>query len=131
LALVGGVLKNVPHRLAGPDSVTGGSQFTSFLKATANFGKAATILCDPGKDLLDYPCLFRDWFKSRLTPTLADRDIPVPEGSAGHHVERTALSCMLFTSPTPLHDFGSLVFGDNALHLQQQVIFRALAEWPV
>jgi hypothetical protein len=131
LALVRGVLENVPHRLAGPDSLTGSSQFTSFLKPTANFGKAATILSDPGKDLLDYPCLFRDWLKSRLTSTLADRDIAVPERSARHYVERTALGCMFLASATPLHDFGPLVFGDDALYLQQQVIFRALAEWPV
>jgi len=38
---------------------------------------------------------------------------------------------MLFASPTPLHDLGSLIFGDDALYLQQQIIFRALAEWPI
>jgi hypothetical protein len=38
---------------------------------------------------------------------------------------------MFLASPTPLHDFGSLIFSDDALHLQQQIIFRALAEWSV
>jgi hypothetical protein len=38
---------------------------------------------------------------------------------------------MLLTPPTPLHDFGSLIFSDDALHLEQEVIFRALAERPV
>jgi hypothetical protein len=38
---------------------------------------------------------------------------------------------VLLTSPTPLHDLGSLIFRDNALHLEQQIIFGALAEGPV
>jgi hypothetical protein len=38
---------------------------------------------------------------------------------------------MLLASPAPLHDLGSLIFGDDSLHLQQQIIFWALAEWPI
>jgi hypothetical protein len=38
---------------------------------------------------------------------------------------------MLLPAPTSLHDLGSLILGDDALHLQQQIIFRALAEWPI
>jgi hypothetical protein len=37
-----------------------------------------------------------------------------------------------FLPPTAtLHDFGPLVLGDDPLHLQEQVVFRALAEGPV
>jgi hypothetical protein len=68
LTLICGVLENVPHGLAGPDSLTGRSQFTSFLKSAANFGKAAAITSYPGKDLLDYPRLLGQDLKSRLTP---------------------------------------------------------------
>jgi hypothetical protein len=38
---------------------------------------------------------------------------------------------MLLASATPLHDFGSLVYRDDALDLEQQIIFRALPERPV
>jgi hypothetical protein len=38
---------------------------------------------------------------------------------------------MPLTSSTSLHDLGAFIFGDNALHLKQQVILRALAEGPV
>jgi hypothetical protein len=38
---------------------------------------------------------------------------------------------MPLTAATPLHEFGSLIFGNDALHLKQQVVFRALAERPV
>jgi hypothetical protein len=75
--------------------------------------------------------LFSYRFKSRLAIAFVNRNIAISERSPGHHVERTALGCMLLTPPTPLHDFGSLIFSDNALDLQQEVIFRALAERPV
>jgi hypothetical protein len=38
---------------------------------------------------------------------------------------------MLLAPPTPLHDFGSLIFGDDALDLEQEIIFRALAKWAI
>jgi hypothetical protein len=41
--VVRGVLENVPHRLAGPDALTGRSQFTGLLKPTAHFGQATAI----------------------------------------------------------------------------------------
>jgi len=41
------------------------------------------------------------------------------------------LSCVLLATPAPLHDLGSLIFGDDALHLQQQVILWTLAERPI
>jgi hypothetical protein len=38
---------------------------------------------------------------------------------------------MLFTPPTPLHDLGSFIFDNDALHLEQEIIFRNLAERPI
>jgi hypothetical protein len=35
---------------------------------------------------------------------------------------------MALTAPTPLHELGALIFSNDALHLQQEVVFRALAE---
>src|SRR5208337_416208 len=131
LALVRRVLENVPHGLAGPDSLSGGSRHTGLLKSTADFGKAAAVSADPRENLLDYPCLFGHWLKSRLAAALTDRHIPISERRPGHDVKRPTLSSMLLPSPTPLHDLGSLIFGDDALHLEQQIIFRALAERPI
>jgi len=118
LAMVCRVLENMPHSLAGPNSLTSSSQFTTFLKPTADLGKAAAVLSDPREDLPDYPGLLRYWLKSRLTSNLANRYIAVPEWSTGHDVERPALGRVLLASPTPLHDLGPLVFGDDALYLQ-------------
>ncbi len=38
---------------------------------------------------------------------------------------------MPLTAPTTFHEFGSLIFSNDALHLEQQVVFRALTERPV
>lgn len=35
---------------------------------------------------------------------------------------------MTFAAATPLHDLGTLVFGEHALHLQEQVFLRADAD---
>jgi hypothetical protein len=75
--------------------------------------------------------LFGDRLKPCLTSAFADRDVTIADGSAGHYVQRAGLRRVLLASPTPLHDLGSLIFSDNALHLEQQIIFGALSEWPV
>ena len=75
--------------------------------------------------------LFRNRLKSSVTSAIVNVDIAVPVRRIGHHVERTALSGVLLTSPTPLHDLGPLVLGDDALYLKQEVIFRTSAERPV
>jgi hypothetical protein len=72
-----------------------------------------------------------DRLKARLTPTFSHSDVTIAEGSAGHYVQRPILGRVLFATPAPFHDFGSLIFSHNALHLEQQIIFGALAEWPV
>jgi hypothetical protein len=111
--------------------LTSGGRGANLLKSTADLGKAAAVSANPREDLLDYPGLLGYWLKSRVTSPFADRHIAISEWRARHHVERPTLSGMLLASPTPLHDLGSLIFGDDALYLQQQIIFRALAEWPI
>ena len=131
LALIRGILENVPNSLTGPDSLTGGGRCTGLLKATANFCKTAAVSSDPGEDLLHYLCMLGNWLKPRLTAAFTDRHIAITERRAGHHVKRPTLSSMLLSSPAPLHHLGPLIFGDDALHLQQQIIFWAFAEWPI
>jgi hypothetical protein len=129
LALVRRVPEDVPHRLTGPDSLASGSRCTSLLKPTANLGKATAFLSDPSEYLLNYRGLLGDRLKSRSSAAFTNGDIAISKRRSRHHVERSALSCMLLTSPTSFHDFGSLIFSDDAL--EQQIIFRALAEWSV
>src|SRR5271165_4842183 len=46
--------------------------------------------------------------------------------STGHDIHGATLCGMPLTTPTTLHEFGSLIFSNDALHLEQQVVFRAL-----
>jgi hypothetical protein len=117
--------------LAGPDPPAGGGRLAGALQPKAHFGQATTITPDPGEDLLDNVRLFRNRLKSSVTFAIVNGDKVVPVRGIGHHVERTALRGALLASPTPLHDLGSLVLGDDALYLKQQIIFRTSAERPV
>jgi hypothetical protein len=38
---------------------------------------------------------------------------------------------VFLAAPAPFHDFGSLILRNNTLHLEQQVVFRALSKRPV
>jgi hypothetical protein len=76
-------------------------------------------MSDPGEDTLDDSCLLSIRLKSGLTSALADGDIAESEWSTGHDIERSALCCMPLTAPTTLHELGSLIFGNDALHLEQ------------
>src|SRR6266851_363822 len=131
VAHIGRILKNMPHGLTGPGGLTSGSWRTSLVKSKADFGKTTAVSTDPREDLLDNSRLFSNGFKSRLTFAFANRNVTISEWCTRHHVERTALGCMLFTPPTPFHDLGSFIFGNDTLHLEQEVIFRTLAERPV
>ena len=41
------------------------------------------------------------------------------------------MSRVLLATSAPLHDLGSFILRNDALHLEQQVVFRALPERPV
>src|SRR5258707_8128051 len=111
LALIRGILENVPHSLTRPDALTSGGRCTSLLKSTADFGKAAAVSADPQEDLLNYLCVLSHRLKSRLTAPFTDSHIVISERRTRHHVKRPILSSMLLASAAPLHDLGSLIFG--------------------
>jgi hypothetical protein len=62
-----------------------------------------------------------------LAFSFPDRYVPVSEWSTGHDIQRAVLRCVALAAPTPLHELGALVLGNDALHLEQQVVFWALA----
>jgi len=93
--------------------------------------QTAAIASYPGEDSLDDSCLLNIGLKPSPASALANRDVPISEWSTGHDIQRAALRCMPLTASTTLHELGPLIFCDYALHLEQQVVFRALAERPV
>ena len=75
-------------------------------------------------------CLLRIRLKSGLPSALADRDVPVSKWRARHDIQRAALRGVPLAAPTPLHELGAFELSNDALHLEQQVVFRALAQRP-
>jgi hypothetical protein len=129
--LVRRILENVPYGLAGPNALSCRSEFTGALKTATDLGESAPFPPDPFKDISDDIGLFRNWLKPGLTAAIANRNIPVPKRRVRHYVQRSTLSCVLLAAPAPFHDLGPLVFRNNALDLQQQVILRALPQGAV
>src|SRR5438552_14446454 len=57
--------------------------------------------------------------------------VPIAEGRSGQHIDSALLRHVLFTSPAPLGDLRSFIFGDHALKLRQKPILRRGADWGV
>src|SRR5271166_2196543 len=113
------ILKNGPNRLLGPNTASGCRQVARLLESPTDFVQTTAIAPDPGEDSRDDSCLLSIRLKSGLASALANRDVPVSEWSTGHDIQRSALGCMPLTAPTTLHELGSLVFSNDALHLEQ------------
>jgi hypothetical protein len=75
--------------------------------------------------------LFRIRLKLGLAASFPDRYVPVSEWSTRHDIQGAVLCRMALTTPTALHELGALIFSNDALHLEQQVVFRTLAQRPV
>src|SRR6516165_9670536 len=125
------VLKNVPYRLSGPDTPSGCGQCACLLQPTTDFVQTTAIAPDPGEDLPNHMFLFRIRLKLGLAASFPDRYVPVSEWSTRHDIQGAVLCRMALTTPTALHELGALIFSNDALHLEQQVVFRTLAQRPV
>ena len=66
-------------------------------------------------------------FKARHPAALSAAHVAIAEGSARQRADRTGTCGMAATAPAALQDFGPLVFGNHALHLEQEIILRRAA----
>jgi hypothetical protein len=108
----------VPDGLSRPDSLPRRRQFTGALKATADLPEGAAFPSDPRENVPDDFRLLWNRLKPRLPLAIVNGDVAIPVRCVGHDVERPALSGMLLATPAPLHDLGSLVLRNYALHLK-------------
>ena len=88
-------------------------------------------MSDPGKDLAHDACFLQEHIKTRLSIAIMLADIAIAIGCSTQDAHGTTLSRMTFATTAPLQDFRSLIFRDHALNLQEQLIFRCLANFPV
>jgi hypothetical protein len=74
------------------------------------------------------PSLLRNRLESRRATTFLGGHIAISIGSTGHHADVAGSSGMPLAAAAPLHDLRALIFGDDALDLQEKVILRALPD---
>ncbi len=88
-------------------------------------------MSDPVKDLADHAGFVREDLIAGLPTPLVLGHIAVPIGGAAEHVHRPDPGRMALATPVTLDDLGPLILGNHPLHLQQQVVFRALPQGSV
>jgi hypothetical protein len=112
----------IPGRFSGPRGDAVASQ------ASADLTDGAPLLADPLEDLPHDPGLFGHDLIARLAATLVLADVAVAVRRAAEHVDRTAARRVLLAPAATLHYLGTLVLGDHALDLEQQVLLGAAAD---
>jgi hypothetical protein len=126
--LEGRILEDRPNHRAIPGGLPGPSRHPLAVQAAADFADGTPVLADPREDLLDHPRLICHDLIARLAVSVVLADIAMSVGRATEHVDRATPGGVLLASPTPLEDLGPLVFGDHALHLDQEVLRGVMPE---
>src|SRR4051794_24703369 len=120
--LVGRVLEDRPDHRTVPGRFAGPSRYPLVSQAAADLADGTSLLADPFEDLPYDPGLLGHDLITRLAAPLVLADVVIAVGRTGEHVDRAAPRRMLLAPAAALHDLGTLVLGDHALDLQQQVL---------
>ena len=83
------------------------------------------------KDLADHAGFIRDNLIASLPAPLMLGDIAVAIGRPAQHIDRAGSGRVALAPAMAFDNLGALILGHHALHLQQQVVFRAAAQLPV
>jgi hypothetical protein len=97
------------------------------LKAATNLLKGQSIMADPLKYLTDDSGLFQRDLVPSVTTRLRVTDVAVSVGGFADRIDPALSGGMQLASTTPFHDLGPLIFGNHALHLQEQVLLGTMA----
>jgi hypothetical protein len=101
------------------------------VKAATHLVESAPLLSHPGKHLLDDPGLLEVDLKACLSTPFLFAHIPITVRSMTQDPHASFLGGMALASPAPFEELGPFVFGNDSLHLQEELIFRGLSEWSV
>lgn len=86
---------------------------------------------DPTKDPADHLGLAFDHLEARRAALAIAADITVTVGGSGQHTHDTGLGQMALAPAAALEHARPLIFREHALDLEEQVVFRGVAEGPV
>jgi hypothetical protein len=88
----------------------------------------AAFLSDPRKHLLHDAGFVIDAVKARVSTSFRLGHIPVAVGRMAEDSDTSLVRGVPRATPTPFEQFGSCVFCNDALHVQQQLIFRCVPQ---
>ena len=103
-------------------------RLTSLSQAPGYLIEAQPVTSNPSEDLAHHACLLRNRFESGNATALLRTEVAVSVRSTRHHTNVAGSGSMALATATAFHDLGALIFGNDALDLQQEVIFRALSD---
>ena len=98
------------------------------LQTPADLPDAHAIPANPVEDLPDHRGFLLDHLVAGQPPACVFARIAVAVGRVGQDTDGSLSGGMAFAAPAALDDLRPLVLGDNALDLQQQIVFRRQAE---
>jgi hypothetical protein len=96
-------------------------------EAPTHLANAQAIAPNPVKHVAHHPGFVRDNLITGLSSTrmLVDRAIAI--GSPTEHIHHASACGMQFPPAMTFDNLGPLILGHHALHLEQEIIFRAAA----
>jgi hypothetical protein len=127
----GWIVQHIPHRRPIPNRFAGAGSLLCRVQATAYLPNRTAIPSHPGKHGLDDPCFLWDNLEARFPRSLMLAHVAIAVRSTAQDADRSDLRAMAFAPAATLQDFGSFIFGDHALDLQEQLIFWRLSHFPV
>src|SRR5215210_3257069 len=127
-ANIGGVLHHPVESGGPPPRGARTGPAPCLLEPAADLAQAQAVEPNPGKDQAHKARLLGHDLEPGDSATPGAGDIAIPIRSAGEGAHRAGLRGMAPSPPTSLQDLGALVFGDDPLDLEQQVVLRASAD---
>src|SRR5207302_8055800 len=100
-------------------------------QTSARLADRAPLLAHPREDLLDDPRLLQDDVVAGRPAPLQLGDVAVAVGGGGQGADRAAAGRVEVAAAAPLQDLGALIFRDDPLNLEQQVVLGRAAQRPV
>ena len=128
--MIGRMLQDAPDHTPIPYGPARARHLARLGEPPTDLANRQAVAADPGKDLADHAGFVGDDFIAGLAPP-SFSDIAVAIGRAAEHIDRTKPGGMALATPVPLDDLGPFILRHHPLHLEQQIIFWALARGAV
>jgi hypothetical protein len=101
------------------------------LQTAADLAQAEPVVADPVEHRLNDLGLVRNHIEAGDPATLILGHVTVPKRRRGERTQQARARRMTASAPTALEDLGAFIFGNHALHLQQQVVLGCAADGTV